>query len=90
MITKINIVFYFVFRADPTEELRNVFIKVYPNGSLYWIPHQIFKSSCSIDVTNFPFDNQTCTMWFGSWTHAHSEIELDFVFAGGIDLSTFQ
>lgn len=27
------------------------------------------RSSCSIDVTNFPFDRQSCNLYFGSWTH---------------------
>ena len=29
----------------------------------------IFKSTCKIDITWFPFDDQNCTMKFGSWTY---------------------
>ena len=29
----------------------------------------IFKSSCPIDITWFPFDDQNCEMKFGSWTY---------------------
>jgi len=29
-------------------------------------------------------------MWFGSWTHATKEIDMQIAFPGGIDLSTFQ
>ena len=29
----------------------------------------IFKSSCQIDITWFPFDDQDCLLKFGSWTY---------------------
>ena len=29
----------------------------------------IFMSSCPIDITWFPFDDQNCEMKFGSWTY---------------------
>ena len=29
---------------------------------------QFFKSTCEIDVGDFPFDEQTCDMTFGSWS----------------------
>ena len=32
------------------------------------MPYGIFQSSCTIDVTYFPFDTQNCTLKFGSWT----------------------
>ena len=31
-------------------------------------PTGIFVSTCSVDVTWFPFDIQRCEMKFGSWT----------------------
>ena len=86
----ININFMlFKFRADPGADARKALVMVHFNGWLTWIPHSVFKSSCSINVANFPFDNQTCTMWFGSWTHSISDIDLDLSFPEGIDLSTF-
>ncbi len=87
LLTNLN---YVYFSADPKSELRDVLAVVDFNGTVVWVPHQIFKSSCSIDVTNFPFDSQNCHMWFGSWTHTMREVDVHMAFQGGIDLSTFQ
>ena len=51
---------------------------VYQDGSVLWIPHRIYYSSCSVDVTNYPFDTQTCRMTFGSWAYHGNEIDLVF------------
>ncbi|XP_063782671.1 neuronal acetylcholine receptor subunit alpha-3-like isoform X2 [Pseudophryne corroboree] len=45
-------------------------------GDITWAPPAIFKSSCWIDVTFFPFDYQNCTMKFGSWTYDKAKIDL--------------
>ncbi|KAL2714245.1 nicotinic acetylcholine receptor subunit alpha6 [Vespula squamosa] len=39
------------------------------NGSCLYVPPGIFKSTCKIDITWFPFDDQHCDMKFGSWTY---------------------
>ena len=32
--------------------------------------HKLFKSTCKIDITWFPFDDQQCDLKFGSWTYS--------------------
>ncbi|CAG0882854.1 unnamed protein product [Cyprideis torosa] len=64
--------------ADGNYEVRyksNVLI--YPNGEVLWVPPAIYQSSCTIDVTYFPFDQQTCIMKFGSWTFNGDQVSLE-------------
>ena len=44
-------------------------VVVTDSGSCTYIPPGIFKSTCQIDITWFPFDDQNCDMKFGSWTY---------------------
>ena len=39
------------------------------DGSMLYVPPGIFKSTCKIDITWFPFDDQHCELKFGSWTY---------------------
>ena len=44
-------------------------VVVTSEGLCTYIPPGMFKSSCPIDITWFPFDDQSCDMKFGSWTY---------------------
>ncbi|XP_061756041.1 neuronal acetylcholine receptor subunit beta-2-like [Nerophis ophidion] len=46
------------------------------NGEVAWLPPAIYKSACKIEVRDFPFDQQNCTLKFRSWTYDHTEIDL--------------
>ena len=58
------------------------------NGDCLWVPPGLFLSTCKIDITWFPFDDQKCTMKFGSWTYDSSGIDLQLQQEQG-DSSTF-
>ena len=44
-------------------------VVVTSEGLCTYIPPGMFRSSCPIDITWFPFDDQSCEMKFGSWTY---------------------
>ncbi|TKS66416.1 Neuronal acetylcholine receptor subunit alpha-2 [Collichthys lucidus] len=61
---------------------------VFHTGRVRWVPPAIYKSSCSIDVTFFPFDQQSCKMKFGSWTYDRAKIDLE-PFENTVDLKDY-
>lgn len=34
------------------------------DGWMYWLPPAIYRSTCAIEITYFPFDYQNCTLAF--------------------------
>ena len=60
------------------EEKRDALAVVNNKGEVMWIPPAIYKSTCEIDITHFPFDKQQCNMKFGSWTYDGFKLDLDF------------
>ena len=51
-------------------------ILVSSDGSCTWIPPGLFESSCSIDISWFPYDEQLCVLKFGSWTYDGVQLDL--------------
>ncbi|XP_064092143.1 neuronal acetylcholine receptor subunit alpha-7-like isoform X14 [Macrobrachium nipponense] len=64
-------------------------VVVSSNGNCLYIPPGIFKSTCKIDITWFPFDDQRCKMKFGSWTYSGWQLDLQLQSEDGGDLSDF-
>ena len=44
------------------------------DGVVKWRPPASLKSSCTMNVRFFPFDEQECEMKFGSWTYNLKEV----------------
>lgn len=45
-------------------------------GEVNYLPPGMFKSTCPIKIDDFPFDEQNCSLKFGSWTHDEATINL--------------
>ncbi|XP_077988974.1 neuronal acetylcholine receptor subunit alpha-7-like [Glandiceps talaboti] len=58
------------------------------DGSCLWIPPGIIKSTCLINVANYPFDQQACDLKFGSWTYNGFQLNLTKMWPKG-DVDNF-
>ncbi|XP_054999774.1 neuronal acetylcholine receptor subunit alpha-6 isoform X2 [Sorex araneus] len=58
------------------------------DGMITWTPPAIFKSSCPMDITFFPFDYQNCSLKFGSWSYDKAEIDL-LIIGSKVDMNDF-
>ena len=47
------------------ENKRDALVVIYNAGEILWVPTSIFRSTCSIDIKFFPYDQQNCSMVFG-------------------------
>ncbi|XP_006899129.1 PREDICTED: acetylcholine receptor subunit epsilon [Elephantulus edwardii] len=54
-------------------------VLVYEGGLVSWLPPAIYRSTCAVEVTYFPFDWQNCSLVFRSQTYNAQEVE--FIFA---------
>ncbi|KAH3839130.1 neuronal acetylcholine receptor subunit alpha-7-like [Dreissena polymorpha] len=64
-------------------------VVVNSDGSCLWVPPGMLKSTCSIDITWFPFDDQKCDMKFGSWSHDGRYLDLHMEDPNGGNTQTF-
>eukprot|EP00058_Branchiostoma_floridae_P024227 XP_002609717.1 hypothetical protein BRAFLDRAFT_102468 [Branchiostoma floridae] len=47
------------------------------NGTVTWAFPTVLSTSCNVDVSGFPFDEQHCHFKFGSWMHDASMLRID-------------
>lgn len=45
-------------------------------GEVSYLPPGMFKSTCLIKIDDFPFDEQKCSLKFGSWTYDEATVDL--------------
>ena len=64
MFNSLDIVLY-NYADTRLEEKREVLAIVTSDGTVKWRPPSILKSTCQINIENFPYDIQNCSMKFG-------------------------
>ncbi len=63
--------------ADDTfDVISRVNAVVSNTGEVSFLPPGMFKSTCPIKIDDFPFDEQNCSLKFGSWTYDEATINL--------------
>jgi nicotinic acetylcholine receptor len=62
---------------NPLSELNYGRVKIYNDGYILWSRPGMIKSTCTFDLTSFPYDEQYCNMKFGSWSYHGDEVNLD-------------
>lgn len=74
--------------SDHNEKYMDALAMVSHTGVVFWPPIVKFRSSCLMDVTYFPFDDQVCKLKLGSW--AYTGLQVDVLNRSNtVDLSRF-
>ena len=58
-------------------------------GKVFWAPHYQFESACLIDVTNYPYDQHSCDMWFQSMSIYSWDLDIRAYNNSPWDLETY-
>ena len=74
------LLFYFLFlkRSEDSNPIKQDGQKAVINhsGRIFFVPEQNYNFRCNMDLTNFPFDVQTCKADIGSWVHHMQEVSV--------------
>ncbi|KAK0051337.1 nicotinic acetylcholine receptor subunit type D [Biomphalaria pfeifferi] len=62
---------------DYTDGYMQALAMVHSNGEVFWPPIVKFQSTCQVDITFFPFDDQICSMKLGSWAYDGFQVDVD-------------
>ncbi|XP_033752427.1 neuronal acetylcholine receptor subunit beta-2-like [Pecten maximus] len=68
-----------VINGKPYEEIEplgfdRLNVRVYEYGTVLWMPGDVYQTTCSADVTYFPFDLHQCEYIFPPWMYRTDEV----------------
>ncbi|TRY69589.1 hypothetical protein TCAL_05233 [Tigriopus californicus] len=58
------------------EDYEDTDVVAYASGVCYWIPPVNFHTTCELDYTYWPWDEQNCNIILGSWTKSGTELDV--------------
>jgi len=50
---------------------------------------QVLESTCSVDITYFPFDTQTCILYFVAWSYSKYDVDLN-IGSNGVQFESYE
>ncbi|KAK3105995.1 hypothetical protein FSP39_010476 [Pinctada imbricata] len=53
------------------------YVAILYTGVVMWDPYEVFTTLCSVDMTYFPFDTQTCNIEFTIWSYRGTDVSID-------------
>ncbi|XP_069130443.1 neuronal acetylcholine receptor subunit alpha-9-like [Argopecten irradians] len=82
-----------VFNGRPFEEIEplghdRLNVRVYEDGTMLWLPGNVYQTTCGADITNYPFDSHRCDYVFTPWMYFFNEVYLMSTF-DRMDLDAF-
>ena len=67
---------FFLFSVESDLHTLDSMVVAYASGHLIWITPLRLRTTCRVDLRNFPFDEQTCSMYFASWVYNGHQVNL--------------
>ncbi|XP_060074522.1 acetylcholine receptor subunit beta-like [Ylistrum balloti] len=82
-----------VVNAQPYEKIEplgfeRLNARVMFDGTMFWMPGDVYQTTCSADVTYYPFDIHRCEFIFTPWMYSMDEMLIQVV-RGEMDLTPF-
>jgi len=74
---------------NPMSQLAYTHAIVYPSGDVLLSRPGMITSTCSFNLSDFPYDQQFCSLKFGSWAYSSKRMNLH-EFIPAIDISNYQ
>lgn len=62
--------------SDEYETIFNTECLVFNTGSVVCVPSVKYTAKCDPDFTYWPYDQHTCRISLGSWSHTGEEIDV--------------